>query len=101
MSIKDSKLTVITTDKAPQLEIVNQKKSDPDPVSSVFDFDMLIDIKGWRAIGNKLNQPNIQQVKLVGSKVEEDSKSESFAPGESVDLSVDQDKDEEDQLGLF
>ncbi|MGB5928103.1 MAG: hypothetical protein WBH03_08000, partial [Cyclobacteriaceae bacterium] len=59
----------------------------------------LIDIRGWKAVGNKLNPgKKIKNVRLLASKPENDMDGKSSGPqDEAVD---DVDKDE-DQMGLF
>jgi topoisomerase-4 subunit A len=118
-----SYLVVVTTDKAPQLEISLSKGAKGIEEKSVFDFDMLIDVKGWKALGNKLSQHQVTGVKLIASKVQNDQevnldddnsknielkRSESFEPGTTVELNPDKDNPDPDrgpddpkQLGLF
>nr|MDQ3394458.1 DNA gyrase/topoisomerase IV subunit A [Bacteroidota bacterium] len=50
---KSSKLTVASTDRQPQVEIEYGKAGTKEKETSVYDFDMLIDVKGWKAMGNK------------------------------------------------
>jgi topoisomerase-4 subunit A len=93
---KKSTLTVVSTDKDPQLEIEFRKGKGREKESATYDFDMLIDVKGWKAIGNKLSQYDVTKVKLLESKKEE--KAKEYKTGDSVELDVDDDKE---QLGLF
>jgi topoisomerase-4 subunit A len=71
---------------------------------------MLIDVKGWRAIGNKLSQQKIQKVKLLAHKAENDLEKKieggkanaAFEVGSTISLDVKKaDPDKKDQLGLF
>jgi len=93
---KKSILTLVTTDKDPQVEIEFRKGKGREKETAIYDFDMLIDVKGWKAIGNKLSQYDVTKVKLLESKKEE--KPKEFKSGDSVELDVDDDKE---QLGLF
>ncbi|WKV11541.1 DNA gyrase/topoisomerase IV subunit A [Marivirga harenae] len=93
---KKSVLTLVTTDKDPQLEIEFRKGKGREKESAIYDFDMLIDVKGWKAIGNKLSQYDVTKVKLLESKKEE--KPKEFKSGDSIEFDVDDDKE---QLGLF
>ena len=86
----------MSTDKDPQLEIEYRKGKGREKESATYDFDMLIDVKGWKAIGNKLSQYDVTKVKLLESKKEE--KAKEYKTGDSVELDVDEDKE---QLGLF
>jgi len=93
---KKSMLTLVTTDNDPQVEIEFRKGKGREKETAIYDFDMLIDVKGWKAIGNKLSQYEVTKVKLLESKKEE--KPKEFKSGDSVELDVDDDKE---QLGLF
>lgn len=93
---KKSILTLVSTDKDPQVEIEFRKGKGREKESAIYDFDMLIDVKGWKAIGNKLSQYDVTKVKLLESKKEE--KDKEYKTGDSVEFDVDDDKE---QLGLF
>ncbi|HYG40652.1 MAG TPA: DNA gyrase/topoisomerase IV subunit A [Cytophagales bacterium] len=109
----NSYLVVVTTDKAPQLEISYQKGAKGIEEKSVFDFDILIDVKGWKALGNRLSPHHVVGVKLLASQSKDDKevsleteeknpsapiKSESFETGTTIDLTETNDPK---QLGLF
>jgi len=65
---RGSKLVVVTTDSQPQVE-VSIKKSDKDKEEVMtYDMDMLIDVKGWKALGNRLSNYKVTKVKLLASK---------------------------------
>ena len=115
---KGSSLTVVTTEKHGQVEITYQPKMRGESETALYDFDMLIDVKGWRAIGNKMPQANITKVKVLANNVEEDlekkiqasgnSSNDSYDVGATIDLNLgkqegpeDKDQEENDQLGLF
>jgi topoisomerase-4 subunit A len=93
---KKSTLTLVTTDNDPQIEIEFRKGKGREKESAIYDFDMLIDVKGWKAIGNKLSQYDVTKVKLLESKKEE--KPKEYKTGDSIEFDVDDDKE---QLGLF
>lgn len=104
---RNSSLVVVSTEKDPQIEV--HYKKGKEAATATFDFDMLIDVKGWKAIGNKLPQDNIKKVKLLAKKAEDDVEAQikekgegenGFDPGTTVDLEIKK-KDDEDQLGLF
>jgi topoisomerase-4 subunit A len=93
---KGSSLTVVTTEKSPQVEIEYSKAKGREKETAMYDFDMLIDVKGWKAIGNKLSQYDVKKVKLIASKVEDD---QEYKAGDTVDLN--KEKDDESQINLF
>lgn len=110
---KGSKLTLVTTDKQPQVEIEYIKPGSKEKEVVVYDFDMLIEVKGWKAIGNKLAQQKISKVKLLAGKVADDMETDVesdkpkddkpvFDVGSTVSFDVNKKKGPpEDQLGLF
>lgn len=70
---------------------------------------MLIDVKGWKSVGNKLSAHTVKSIKLLepvkketGTK-EENGNKDDLEVGSTIDLNVkkDDDDDDKDQLGLF
>jgi topoisomerase-4 subunit A len=60
----NSKLLLATTNKNPQVEVqftVGKATS-----VATYDLDMLVEVKGWRALGNKLTNYNLKKIKLLG-----------------------------------
>ncbi len=108
---KGSGLTVVSTEKQPQVEIEFTKPNSKEKEVAVYDFDMLIDVKGWRAIGNKLMQQKIHKVKLLAHKSENDLEKKiddakpdaAFDVGDTVSLNLKKSDSttKDDQLGLF
>ncbi|MCH7408327.1 DNA gyrase/topoisomerase IV subunit A [Belliella sp. DSM 111904] len=106
---KQSTLTLITTAKDPQVKVELQKGKEKEFVE--YDFDMLIDVKGWKAMGNKVSSHPILSLELIEPKKnekegEDDGNSEgegetddSIPVGTTLDLKIQ--KEDEDQLGLF
>ena len=74
--------------------------------SAELDIDNFIDIKGWKAIGNKISYDKVRSgsfsfLKSKGvvnekNKIESDEVNDNFNVGESVELDL-----EPDQLNLF
>lgn len=74
---KGAKLLLATTLKDAQIEVHYTVKGSRERQTTVFDMDMLIDVKGWRANGNKLSPHNVKKVILLGgSKKVEDVEEE-------------------------
>ncbi len=108
---KQSYLKIVTTDAQAQVEVVLIKGKEEEIME--YDFEMLIDVKGWKAIGNKLSTYPIKEIKLIESENNSQAESsQSEAEGETeseqnddlevgskIDLSPK--KDDEEQLGLF
>lgn len=80
---KGSKMLLATTLKDAQIEVHYTVKGSRERKTTVFDMDMLIDVKGWRATGNKLSPHNVKKVVLLGGSnnavVEEESPAEEKA----------------------
>ncbi|SFT52920.1 topoisomerase-4 subunit A [Algoriphagus locisalis] len=109
---KNSYLKLISTEKQPQARVTLIKGKVEEEME--YDLDMLIDVKGWKALGNKLSTYEIKDLSLIESKKaekgkESDSESDEentdadddLEVGSTIDLNVKKDKDDEDQLGLF
>ena len=105
---KQSYLKLVSTEKQPQASVTLVKGKEEEVME--YDLDMLIDVKGWKAIGNKLSTYQIKDLSLIESKkaVEESEEvgeesdeddDEQIEVGKTIDLSVK--KDDEEQLGLF
>ena len=102
---RQSYLKIVSTHKQPQVKATLQKGKDKEAVE--YDLDMLIDVKGWKAVGNKLSSHQvidlelIEPVKSVSSKANDDNApdDDSIEVGSTIDLKVN--NDDEEQLGLF
>lgn len=105
---KQSQLKVVSTDSQPQVSVTLIKGKEEEVAE--YDLDMLIDVKGWKAIGNKLSTYMVKDVVLLQSEKaseaeseeevsEESSPDQDLEIGSTIDLSPK--KDDEDQLGLF
>ncbi len=60
----NSKLLLATTNKNPQVEVqftVGKATS-----VATYDLDMLVEVKGWKALGNKLTSYNLKKIRLLG-----------------------------------
>jgi len=102
---RGSTLTVVSTDKQAQLELDHVKPGEKTSETTVYDFDMLIDVKGWKAIGNKMPVQKFKKIKVLAPKVENDmvangksTDKKNLEVGDSIELDVKSDKE---QLGLF
>lgn len=106
---KQSYLKLISTEKQPQVSAILIKGKEEEHVD--FDLDMLIDVKGWKALGNKLSTYQVKEVSLIAPKKSdkksddseeeavEDESDDQLDVGTIIDLSPK--KDDEEQLGLF
>ncbi|MFC3881386.1 DNA gyrase/topoisomerase IV subunit A [Algoriphagus namhaensis] len=63
---KSSKLEIASTEKQPQVKATLLKNKEK--VEMEYDLDMLIDLKGWKAIGNKLSNYPVKKLELIKQK---------------------------------
>ncbi len=119
---RGSKLVVASTFAHPQIEVVLKSKEGDE--TKLYDLDVLIDVKGWKAIGNRLTTQEVKKMTLVDNpdaekEAEAAAKAPStaasadapatgsaYTPGSTVDLNVSKnsngkDDDNDEQLGLF
>lgn len=73
---KGSKLILASTDKDAQIEVTYTIKGSRERKKVEYDVDMLIDVKGWKAMGNKLSSHNVKKVQLINTQKSEKSKPE-------------------------
>ncbi|TFV97805.1 DNA gyrase/topoisomerase IV subunit A [Algoriphagus kandeliae] len=103
---RSSYLKLISTEKQPQVKVLVLKGKTEE--EQEYDLDMLIDVKGWKAMGNKLSSHPVKEVNLISSQKPElkenegqkNNDSDELEVGSTIDLSPKKDSDEE-QLGLF
>ena len=62
---KNSKLLLASTDLHPRLEISLPKTSQSDRVSTEYLVEDLVDIRGWKAIGNKLPYDKFKEIRWL------------------------------------
>jgi topoisomerase-4 subunit A len=100
---RSSYLAIVTQEEGTQVEISYQEGKEK--LSKLIDFDLLIDVKGWRAMGNKLHFDKVKNIKLIAGKKQDDLESkesskaeEKLKPGTTIELSPTKG---DEQLGLF
>ncbi len=65
-----SRLVVVTTSETPEIEIEEVKGKDKGKSAEVINLEDIVDVKGWRAIGNRLSQNKVTKVSLVEEEQE-------------------------------
>ena len=66
---KGSKLILVSTHPNPQVQVEFIKAKGKDKEEAIYDLNYLIDVKGWKAIGNKLSQYMVRKVKLIAPEI--------------------------------
>ncbi len=67
--VKGSKSLAVTADRHPRLEVIHQVKDRGPLEKMVLEPEGFIDIRGWKALGNKLPFAKVKEVKLLAPKV--------------------------------
>ena len=100
--VKGSKLLAVTLDQYPRIELVHQVK-DRGPVETMMlEPEGFIEIRGWKALGNKLPFAKIKEVRLAEPRVVAPAAVKATAPTiVSLDEGAATDEKEPMQLGLF
>ena len=89
---KGSKLVMVTTVDQPQIEVHYTEKGSRERKTATYDMDMLIDVKGWKATGNKLSAHNVKKVVLLNAdaaKVEKDD-TDTAPPATPIEKAAEQ-----------
>ena len=60
-----SRLVVISTAESPEIEVEVQKSKDKPRKIETMSLDEIVDVKGWKAIGNRLSEYKVTKVNLV------------------------------------
>ena len=60
-----SRLVVVTTSDTPEVEMDLVKGASKEKVKEVVNLEDIIDVKGWKALGNRLSQHKVTAVKLT------------------------------------
>lgn len=60
-----SRLVVATTSETPEVEVEQVKGKDKQKITETVNLEDIIDIKGWKALGNRLSEFKVTKVSLV------------------------------------
>ncbi|MBX2840804.1 MAG: DNA gyrase/topoisomerase IV subunit A [Flammeovirgaceae bacterium] len=93
-----SRLVIVATHQKPEVEVQTKNSNKQLEVQKI-NLDEFIDVKGWRAIGNKLSYDKVTRIKLIPPKVVEVAKSKEEAAKDSSENP--KDDNDKDQLKLF
>ncbi|MEQ8684003.1 MAG: DNA gyrase/topoisomerase IV subunit A [Imperialibacter sp.] len=65
---KGSKLLLVSSHASPSFEVSYKKKGSKETEKEIIVFEEFIDIKGWKAVGNKLNFPDIKKLEWLANE---------------------------------
>jgi topoisomerase IV subunit A len=108
---KQSYLEIVSSFKQPLVKVTLLKGKVEEEVE--YDLDMLIDVRGYKSVGNKLSQYPVKSIELLSTSAPQETAAEGISEnedsgadalldeievGETINLNV---KTDDDQLGLF
>ncbi|RYU96519.1 DNA gyrase/topoisomerase IV subunit A [Emticicia agri] len=100
---KNSRLLAVSTDKYPRVSLKTKAdKKAPIEVQAI-NVDEFVEVRGWKAIGQKLNVYDVVEVKMLDPKPEEVEEKKVAVPVQEVQAETQQEvsDDTEGQLALF
>jgi topoisomerase IV subunit A len=62
---RSSRVLLVTLDRQPQVELTYTRKGSKKHEKQLIDLDVIVDVKGYRALGNKLTRHKVKKVNLV------------------------------------
>ena len=77
---------VVSVAKDPRMELTHRKDSKSEKKVSELSFIALIEVKGWKAMGNKLTSDQVLKVKLIEPTEPEDEIPEEYGGDDEPDL---------------
>jgi topoisomerase IV subunit A len=86
-----SRLVLVTTAEAPEVEVEMIKGKGKDKTTESYNLEELIDVKGWKALGNRLSQFKVTKVTLA-EEPEETGLEEGDEDSELVDAAAETEK---------
>ena len=84
-----SRLIAVTTSESPEIEVELVKGKDKSKKTQTLNLEELVDIKGWKALGNRLSEFKVTKVALV-----QDDEPAYEEPGEENDDEVAESQDD-------
>ncbi len=98
---KGSKLAAVTADDHPRIEIVHHVKERGPAETMILQPDGFIEVRGWKALGNKLPFARVKEVKLLAPIVREKVAKAPALPVIVPEPTVEEPEETVAQLGLF
>ncbi len=81
---RSSKMIVATTQEHPQVEITFIREGSKKYEKEFFDLDVLVDVKGWKALGGRMTKHKVKDIQLIGEPssqpVKEEKKKKKTSP---------------------
>jgi len=92
---KGAKLVLATTVPQPQVEVTYMIKGVKERKTMSVDLDMLIDIKGWKAMGNKLTPHAVKKVTLLNGSSDKKAEADAMEDIQEATIAAEETSSEE------
>ncbi len=92
---KNSKLLLASSDKHPRLEILLPKTATSDKSSHEYLIEDLVDVRGWKAIGNKLPYDKFKEIRWLDPLPEQPEEEEASPTADEPSAELDEPNIEE------
>jgi len=94
---KQSYLKLVTTDSQAQVSVTLIKGKTEEQMD--YDLEMLIDVKGWKALGNKLSAHEVKELQLIESEQSIESMASEEIAVESSNEELQEEPEEDFEIG--
>ncbi len=101
---KGSKLLAVSIDDHPRIEITHQVKERGPQETMILQPDGFIEVRGWKALGNKLPFAKVKEARLLAPRLREKSAETPLPPAPVLlvpEPEVEETEEAVSQLGLF
>jgi topoisomerase-4 subunit A len=89
-----SELLMASFEKRPRIEIRFKKQRKSEVETQLFKVDEMIEVKGWKALGNKLVYDKIVEIKILNPEVDEEEGDEEDEISDNVNADIEENNEE-------
>jgi topoisomerase-4 subunit A len=98
---KNSRLLAVSTDKYPRMSLKTKADKKAPVETQAINVDEFVEVRGWKAIGQKLNAYDVVEVKMLDPKPEEVEAKKEAVPELQTETQQEVADDADGQLALF
>jgi topoisomerase-4 subunit A len=89
-----SEILMVSYEKKPRIEVKFKKLRKSDPETLLFKVEEMIEIKGWKALGNKLVYDKIVDIKILEPEIDEEEDEEENTISEINNEDIEENEEE-------
>jgi topoisomerase IV subunit A len=89
-----SELLMASFEKRPRIEIRFKKQRKSEVETQLFKVDEMIEVKGWKALGNKLVYDKIVEIKILNPEIDEEEGDEEDEISDTVNADIEENEEE-------